>query len=311
MHHHELPLFTQAFSTVEDFSPVGESVYVSARSVEQRSEHISAWATKAADVNFVEVTGEDRHFVTLGRFGGGVDRVALRSNDQIRRLWDRIRRPTIYIDITGLRHHVWAVLVRSALETNSRVIAIYVEPADYRTSLAPTENQIYDLSERIEGIRPLPGFARTRDTGENSCFVPLLGFEGTRVSYIISQLEPPGGKIIPIIGVPGFRPEYPFASYLGNRTHLLQTQAWKKVRYALANCPFDLFYVLQDIHREYPGHVLKIAPVGTKPHALGGILYAIANPMSVELVYDHPIRKAERTAGTARLLAYHLSSLFD
>ncbi len=214
------------------------------------------------------------------------------------------------MDITGLRHHVWATLIRSALETKQRVIAIYVEPHDYRASLTPTENQIYDLSDRIEGIRPLPGFARTRDPGDNSCFVPLLGFEGTRVSYIISQLEPPGGKIIPIIGVPGFRPEYPFAAYLGNRTHLLQTQAWKKIRYASANCPFDLFYLLEDIHKEYEGHVLKIAPVGTKPHALGGILYAIANPRRVELVYDHPIRKAERTAGTARLLAYHISSLF-
>lgn len=138
----------------------------------------------------------------------------------------------------------------------------------------------------------------------------MLGFEGARVSYLISQLEPPGGKIIPVVGVPGFRPEYPFATYLGNRTPLMLTQAWKQVRFATANCPFDLYYVLQDIANDFPGHVLKIAPVGTKPHAIGGVLYAIANPSSVELVYDHPIRKAKRTEGTARLLAYHISALF-
>jgi hypothetical protein len=205
---------------------------------------------------------------------------------------------------------VWGALLRGALATREKVIVVYVEPADYRPSLTPTESEIYDLSERIEGIAPMPGFARLREAGDNCCFVPLLGFEGTRVSYLISQLEPPGGKIVPIVGVPGFRPEYPFASYLGNRRPLLQTQAWKKVRYAAANCPFDLFYVLQDIASTFPGHVLKIAPIGTKPHAIGGVLYAIANPATVELVYDHPIRKARRTEGTARLLAYYVSTLF-
>jgi hypothetical protein len=298
-----------SYETVAEFCPEKQSVYVRAHSIEQRSDHVSVWASRAADVDFVEVLGEDRYSISVRYPDLSEGRVALRSSDQIKRFWDKVRRPTIYVDITGLRHHAWAVLLRSALKTRERVVAIYVEPGDYRPSLAPTENQIYDLSERIEGISPLPGFAKTRDAGDNSCFIPLLGFEGTRVSYLISQLEPPGGKIIPIIGVPGFRPEYPFATYMGNRSHLLQTQAWKKVRYASANCPFDLFYVLQDIHGEYPGHVLKIAPVGTKPHALGGILYAIANPKSVELVYDHPVRKAKRTAGMARLLAYHISSL--
>ena len=197
------------------------------------------------------------------------------------------------------------------LRTRQEVVVVYVEPYEYRPSLTPTESDIYDLSERIEGLAPLPGFARLRESGDRSVFVPLLGFEGTRVSYLISQLEPPGGKIVPIVGVPGFRAEYPFATYLGNRVPLVQTQAWKRARYAVANCPFDVFYVLQEIEAEFPNHVLKVAPIGTKPHAIGAVLFAIANPGVVELVYDHPIRKAQRTEGTARLLAYHVSSLLS
>ena len=81
-------------------------------------------------------------------------------------------------------------------------------------------------------------------------------------------------------------------------------------RYAVANCPFDLFYVLQEVASSFPRHVLRVAPIGTKPHAIGGVLFAIANPTNVELVYDHPIRKAQRTDGTAHLLTYHVSSLF-
>lgn len=90
---------------------------------------------------------------------------------------------------------------------------------------------------------------------------------------------------------------------------MIQTQAWKKVRYAVANCPFDAYYTLEEIAADFPSHILKIAPIGTKPHAVGAVLYAIANSETVELVYDHPIRKARRTEGTARLLAYNVSCL--
>jgi hypothetical protein len=221
-----------------------------------------------------------------------------------------VKDETVYIDITGLRHHVWAALLRSALRTRVRVAVVYVEPTDYRPSLTPTEGEIYDLSERIEGISPLPGFARLRDAGQRVCFVPLLGFEGTRLAYLIEQVEPPGEKIVPIVGVPGFRPEYPFTTYLGNRSALLATKAWQNVYFAQANCPFSLFYRLQEISQRYADHTLKIAPIGTKPHAVGAILYAMVCPEVVELVYDHPIRKAERTIGSARLLVYHVWCLF-
>jgi hypothetical protein len=307
---HERPIFTQTFAAVDKFLPTRHSVYVSGRSVESRSEHIDGWRAKATEVTFVDIVeNEDKSSIRAVMSGEARD-VALRSSAQIDALWEWVRRPTLYLDITGLRHHVWAPLLNGALRSRSRVVATYVEPHDYRPSLTPTEHEIYDLSERIEGISPLPGFARLRDTGDHTCFVPLLGFEGTRVAYLIGQLEPPGEKTVPVVGVPGFRLEYPFATYLGNRRPLLDTQAWKAIRYAAANCPFDLFYVLQEIAAAYPGHTLRIAPIGTKPHALGGVLFAIANPGSVELVYDHPIRKARRTEGTARVLAYHVSALF-
>jgi hypothetical protein len=178
-------------------------------------------------------------------------------------------------------------------------------------SPSPTENDIYDLSERIDGIAPLPGFANLRDERPTSCFVPLLGFEGTRLLFMIAQLEPPGHRIFPVVGVPGFRAEYPFITYVANRTALRDTQAWKKVRFAAADCPFDLIAVLRQLQREFPNDVLKIAPIGTKPHALGAILFAIQNPGKVEIVYDHPIRKARRTAGFSRLHLYSLEALLS
>lgn len=303
------PVFTDTYESVDAFRPNETSVYVWGSSVEDRSRHLNAWRADTRTVTFIEITGENRSNISC-KIDGTDRQVALRSATQMAAFWNEIKKNTVYLDITGMRHHAWAALLRGALQTREHVVVIYVEPRDYRQSLTPTENEIYDLSDRIEGIAPLPGFANLQESGDNSCFVPLLGFEGTRAAFLLSQLEPPGGKIFPIIGLPGFRPEYPFSAYLGNRAPLWNSQSWKKVRFAAGNCPFDAYYTLSEISSEYPNHVLKIAPIGTKPHAVGGVLYAIANPRQVELVYDHPVRKKRRTEGTANLHAYHVSALF-
>lgn len=304
------PVFTESYSPACEFVPASGSVYVSGYSVEDRSFHADSWRAETSDVQFIDIVSEEKNAVRLKLPGEPEPKVvALRSARQIGETLGSVEGAPIYLDITGLRHHVWAALLRASLVSARKVIVIYVEPDDYRQSMSPTENEIYDLSEAIEGISPLPGFANLREGGDKVCFVPLLGFEGTRVSHMISQLEPPGDKIVPIVGLPGFRPEYPFITYLGNRYPLSQSQGWKKIRFAQANCPFDLFFTLQGIQRSFRDHVLKIAPIGTKPHAVGSVLYAISNPKYVELVYDHPIRKARRTAGTGRLLAYHVSGL--
>lgn len=157
---HNRPIFTDIFDGVSDFSPDPKSVYISGCSVEARSEHLNVWKGTASDVSFVDITLEERTHVNVALSDGSEQTIALRSSDQISRFWERIKQRTIYLDITGLRHHVWAALLRGALETREHVVVIYVEPSDYRPSVTPTENEIYDLSERIEGISPLPGFAR-------------------------------------------------------------------------------------------------------------------------------------------------------
>jgi hypothetical protein len=198
------------------------------------------------------------------------------------------------------------------LSSDLEIVVVYVEPGDYKPSAIPTEGTIFDLSERIRGISPLAGFISLSEPREEEvCFVPMLGFEGARFAHLLECVQPLGEKVVPIIGVPGFRPEYPFHAYLGNRHALSESQSWRKIRFAAANCPFSVFYLLRGIHNEYKGHTLKLAPIGTKPHGLGAVLYAISENRvgPVELVYDHPVRKRGRTRGIDRLLAYDVWKL--
>lgn len=298
------PIFTQTYEKPADFCPAPGSTYIYGR-FEQRSEHIDAWQGHAAGVSTILITVQDRYSIETDRPELGP--IALRNPSDVARIYGA-NSDTVYLDITGLSHHVWAPLVRVALQRKIRLNAVYVEPANYRYSPSPRQGEIFDLSERIEGIAPLPLFTSLNEpTEERWCFVPLLGFEGTRFAYIVEQLEPPGNRIVPVVGVPGFQLEYPFHTYLGNQLTLDETKAWRNVRYALANCPFSLFYVLEDVLHDYANDHVKVAPIGTKPHALGAVLACMASPRRIELVYDHPRRKQRRTVGTLRLLVYSIS----
>jgi hypothetical protein len=232
----------------------------------------------------------------------------LRSRQQVSDFWRHFGLKSAYLDVTGLSHHVWAPLLQSAMQVLERVRVVYAEPADYSFSPNPTEGAIFDLSERVEGIRPIPGFTVLRDADEDSCFIPLLGFEGTRFAFLLEHVQPASDRVFPIVGVPGFRPEFPFHTYLGNKSVLEVAEARRRIHYAIANDPFSLYFVLEHIADRFPGSAIKVAPIGTKPHAVGAVLFAMARPDTVEIVYDHPIRSTKRTSGRARVLVYHVSA---
>lgn len=303
------PLFTEVFASPSEFRPRDDSAYIYGL-FEERSEHINSWSGTTSNVQAIKVTNQESTVVQTDV--PGWETLSLRSSSSIEAFLSSLSAKQIYLDITGLNHHVWAPLVKVAIERRISLKVVYVEPLDYTPNASPRKGEIFDLSERISGISPIPLFTSLAEVEEdNLCFIPLLGFEGARLRYMLEEVEPPGRKIVPIIGVPGFRLEYPFHAYLGNQPVLEETEVWKNSRYARANCPFSLFYVLEDVLKDYPSEHVKIAPIGTKPHALGAVLLAIAaQSRSVELVYDHPKRKPKRTSGVLRLLQYSVSDFF-
>lgn len=301
------PIPTETFDSAQLFHPPPGSTYIYGLSHEDRSGHVSSWRDSAANVTCIEISQESQ---TSFRASGVDSEFFLRSSRGLAKLFGECAQGArIYVDITGLTHPVWAAILRAALVARFDVLAVYVEPNKYTRSSAPVEGQIYDLSMRITGIAPMPGFTWISTTANDFVFVPLLGFEGTRLRHVIEQVQPSAGRVVPVIGAPGFKHWYVFETYTGNRAALEEEDAWEAAEYAPASCPFSCYYLLQHIAGRYPLAALKVAMIGTKPHALGAVLFAITNPEKIELIYDHPIRKPGRTGGADRLYVYHVSAI--
>ncbi|MBN1458869.1 MAG: hypothetical protein JXA57_04985 [Armatimonadetes bacterium] len=305
----ERPVFTRLFEGIEQVPFEPDSLLIRGDSVEDRSRYPTGWDADTTGVTVLDIVEENPSAIVANIEGNRI-KAQLRSE---REILDLLRTRPVdmrYLDITGLPHHVWAPILRGIRTLGTPCSVLYAEPVDYRRSLTPTEATIFDLSERIRGIAPIPGFASLARAGDDDAlFVPLLGFEGARLAFVLEAVQPKNDSICPIVGVPGFRAEYPFYTYLGNGVPLKESGAWSNVRYARANCPFSVYQVLSEVSNHWPGRKIVIAPIGTKPHALGAVLYCLDHPDTTELVYDHPVRKATRTAGTWTICVYDLGLL--
>jgi hypothetical protein len=300
----------------EDFVVPSDASYVFGSGLEDRSRPGREWKDDmtAQGVAFIRVD-EDHELGTIRMVGEGSaippSDLQLRNRAELAAFAESAG--DVYLDITGMSYNAWAPLLRAFLGTEHKCHVVYVEPIDYRRSAAPARGMLFDLSEGIEGIAPLPGFATItrRRRRDEPVLVPLLGFEGTRLAHVLRETEPTLDRVVPIVGLPGFRPEFPSQALIGNRTSLDEGFLFSKVRFAKANCPFDLFHMLHEIQADFAAANLRIAPVGTKPHGLGAVLYALSRGSQVEIVYDHPKRKAKRTTGEARICLYDVGTFSE
>lgn len=282
-----------------------EVVVVAADATETRA-RLPLWSNSdfAASSRAVYVRHIDADRVQIDSAGRATTEVSLRDADGLR---SALTFSSVLLDISGLLHHVWAPVLRSLLASCSRVRVLYCEPGNYRRHESPASATTFDLSESFDDVGPLPGFANlTGPVDETQCvLIASLGFEGSRPENLLTQLSPTP-MTIPLVGFPGFQIEYPAFTVDCNRDFLSRSQSYAEIRLARASCPFEAFSAVEQVAKDHPGSYLYLAPVGTKPHALGLVLYAIRNPGTTEIVYDHPKKKPGRTTGVGLIHLYDL-----
>lgn len=300
------PRRTRRVSSSELQLPSSASVAFATDGTEDRS-RLPAWQDVAISEpsRCIVITRQTQESIEVQRADGSRHEISLRDQDHLKAL---LPRHPLYLDISGMSHSVWAPLIKAARDCQIELNVVYAEPLQYQPHSSPTSPTVFDLSTGFAGMAPLPGFVRLSsppDPGE-SLLIAMLGFEGSRPLHLALQ-HAELTKVVPIVGVPGFRIEYPAATIASNRELLDEYQAHSELRYARASCPFEAYHVLAEIRRAYPNHFSYIAPVGTKPHALAAVMFALDHPHTTELLYDHPIRKPGRTSGVGTIHIYNLS----
>ncbi|SDQ29800.1 hypothetical protein SAMN05428982_0520 [Pseudoxanthomonas sp. CF385] len=305
------PIFTTSTSSFSESELLPGGVLVVGCGPEERAKSWPALAN-SVPTRVIELSETDELTIAAASMNGRTFELPLRNPDQLLSIADMSTSRSVDIDLTSLPTHIWAPLIKAYWEANVRIRAFYVEPGDYTQSSAPTEGELFDLSERINGIAPLPGFSSISKTEDGeTVFIPLLGFEGSRLAHVVESLEPAPENIYPIIGVPGFRPSYPFHTYLGNQSTIQTTGSARNIHYSRANCPFSAFYCIEAITSRRGSNSVQLAPLGTRPHGLGSVLFYLASRETVEIIYDHPRKKAGRTSGVSRSCIYDISAFKD
>lgn len=295
------------------FTPVG-AFYASMRGtliagseIDEPRSAIGSLTGEAADLLLHAHSDDDGSLVLAGKSGEfTVDPFDL---DAVAEFLDGLLRP-ITLDITSMDHRTWVPLMMALANCGDEVRMSYARPDDYlRDSEARILRDSWPLSKGFGEVGSLPGLLNTSDLEmPGARFVGLLGFEGARLERIMLSEGIRNDMLIPVIPSPGFRVEYPSYTALSNSRVLELSKVSDRIYFASASCPFDTYFVLQDLNKKFSATLLAIAPVGTKPHAVGAVLWAMRNPASTKVIYDYPTRSEHRTRGVTTYCVYHLGA---
>ena len=302
-------LYTEIWDDLRSVELESTALYLHTQDPEDRSRHCASnLSMNNSDTIFEKISINDNDQML---FSSNNSIIPLNSNDAIGGFFSLFTFQVLYLEVTGMCCRLIAPLMKYAIQKGIKTRIVYSEPKEYLLTEFQKEGINRDLSESVAGVSPLPGFIRLIPFKEEPIFVTLLGFEGGRFSYLVANKQPSYDKILPVVGVPGYRIHYPFESFWGNRNALKTTKAYERIVYAEANSIVDAYLILKKISYDKRNPNMIVAPIGTKPHAVGAILYAIKNPDKVELLYDNPKRSLHRTKGVGRILVCDITRLFD
>lgn len=161
------------------------------------------------------------------------------------------------------------------------ISVFYTEPQSYLFPRGISSS--YHSSTGPLTILEIPGFPGYEARGEKRVLVILLGFDGDLSKEINEDVSP--SETLVVNGFPSYSPKFKDISLIANEK--LTSDKDVKIKFSRANNPFEVFNLLEDIKIKNENSFINIAPLGTKPMALGACLFALNYP-NVRVVYPLP-----------------------
>lgn len=218
-------------------------------------------AFPSADIITIDVSGDSVSFL-----------MNLQDNREI------LQFNNILIDVTSIRIPEMFVLLKSLKLLNDHVCLriAYSTPIEYEFEAEPFTSY-HSYFGNLKTI-DLIGFGGTSEDMSHTQMIVFLGFEGVLSAKVSEDVR--YDKLTVVNNLPSFFEKYKDISVINNFDLLARRH--DKMRYVPANNPFETFNFLADqLEDEEPACV---APLSTKPVALGVCLYALAHD-SLRVVY--------------------------
>lgn len=196
----------------------------------------------------------------------------LQSNEEL------LKSPRILIDITSIRIPEMFPLLKLIKLVNDQaaLIIAYSTPIEYAFDAEPftSYHSYFGNLKTIDMI----GFGGTSEDMSHSQMVIFLGFEGVLSAKVSEDVR--YDKLTIVNNLPSFFEKYKDISVINNFDLLARRH--EKIRYVPANNPFETFnFLTGQLDDDEPACV---APLSTKPVALGVCLYALAHD-NLRVVY--------------------------
>ena len=153
-------------------------------------------------------------------------------------------------------------------QTNiGNVTVFYTEPMSYVFSKGLYQS--YHSTSGPLSVMEIPGFPGNDTRTTKKVLVVLLGFDGELSSFITEEIAPDATLVVN--GFPAYAPKFKEVSLINNEK-LLISSATGSVQYSRANSPFETFNLLEHLYKKETSAFFNVAPIGTKPMALGACL---------------------------------------
>jgi hypothetical protein len=217
--------------------------------------------------------------------------------------WLKNRSPrTVLLEATTLGLPEIAMCCRAVKSIDlAEITFLYVEPREYS---APRIDQAlhkrdFDLSYEVVGYSAIPGSAfLLEELGQLVVF--FCGYEGERLDQAFESLKLNPERCSIVLGVPAFRPGWEMNTF----ANVLPVIRDREIRGGVAFCGADNPAAARDLLADRytskkPDDQMFVAPIGTKPHGIGAALFATEHD-DVGLLYDHPLRRSQRTTESGR-----------